>query len=277
MAQFHSFLWLYSIVYMYHIFFIHSSINRHLGCCHVLATVNSAAMNTGVHVSFGAMVFSGSTRRSRIAEKFRRWMMVRVAQQCECAWCHWIIQLNTITMVCFMLCDFYHNNFFFFLMSLFQKRASLSSVGEESACNAGDPGLIPGSWRSPRKGIGDPLQYSWASLMVQLVRNPPATWEAWVQSLGWEDPLEKGKVTHSNTLAWRIPWTVWSMELQRVRHDCATFTFSQKNAVSLEERGRLSPTRGTKHLSFGLLLRQWTGVVGAPVAAGKPSRQKVVL
>ena len=58
-------------------------------------------------------------------------------------------------MVCFMLCDFYHNNFFF-LMSLFHKRASLSSVGEES-CNAGDPGLIPGSGRSAGKGIPTPV------------------------------------------------------------------------------------------------------------------------
>ena len=46
------------------------------------------------------------------------------------------------------------------------------------------------------------------SLVAQLVKKPPAMWETWVQSLGWEDPLEKGKVTHSNILAWRIPWTV---------------------------------------------------------------------
>ena len=46
------------------------------------------------------------------------------------------------------------------------------------------------------------------SLVAQLVKNPPAMWETWVQSLGWEDPLEKGKVTHSSILAWRIPWIV---------------------------------------------------------------------
>ena len=68
-----------------------------------------------------------------------------------------------------------------------------SSVGKESACNAGDPGLIPGSGRSPREGIGYPLQYSWASLVAQLVTNPSAMQETWVQSLGWEDLLEKGK------------------------------------------------------------------------------------
>ena len=60
--------------------------------------------------------------------------------------------------------------------------------------------------------------------MAQLVKNPPAMRETWVQSLGWEDPLEKGKATPSNILAWGIPWTVYSMGSQRVRHDCVTFT-----------------------------------------------------
>ena len=68
-----------------------------------------------------------------------------------------------------------------------------SSVGKESACNAGDPGSIPGWGRSPGKGIGYPLQYSWASLVAQLVKNLPATWETWVQSLGQEDPPGEGK------------------------------------------------------------------------------------
>ena len=83
-----------------------------------------------------------------------------------------------------------------------------SSVGKESACNAGDPGSVPGSGRSPGEGVGYPLQYSWASLVAQLVKNPPAMRETWIQSLGWEDPLEKGKTTHSSILAWRIPWTI---------------------------------------------------------------------
>ena len=65
----------------------------------------------------------------------------------------------------------------------------------------------------------------WASLVAQLVKNPPATWETWVQSLGWEDPLEEGVSTHCSTLAWRITWTVQSMELQKVGHNLATFTF----------------------------------------------------
>ena len=83
-----------------------------------------------------------------------------------------------------------------------------SSVGKESACNAGDPISIPGSGRSAGEEIGYSLQYSWASLVVQLVKNPPAMQETWVQSLGWEAPLEKGKATYSSILAWRIPWTV---------------------------------------------------------------------
>ena len=71
--------------------------------------------------------------------------------------------------------------------------------------------MIPGSGRSVGEGIGYPLQYSWASLVAQLVKNLPAMQETWVLSLGWEDPLEKGKTTHSSILGWRIPWTVQSM------------------------------------------------------------------
>ena len=82
------------------------------------------------------------------------------------------------------------------------------SVGKESTCNAGDPNSIPGSGRSVGEEIGYLLQYSWASLGAQLVKNPPAMQEAWIRSLGWEDPLEKGKATHSSILALRIPWTV---------------------------------------------------------------------
>ena len=83
-----------------------------------------------------------------------------------------------------------------------------SSVGKESTCNTGDPDSIPGSGRSAEKSIGYPLQYSWASLVAQLVKNLPAMWETWDQSLDWEDLLEKGKATHSSILTWRIPWTV---------------------------------------------------------------------
>ena len=85
-----------------------------------------------------------------------------------------------------------------------------SSLGKESSCNAGDPGSIPGSGRSSGEGIGYPFQYSWTSSMAQLVKNSPAMQETWVQSLGWEDRLEKGKATQSSILAWGTPWTVQS-------------------------------------------------------------------
>ena len=83
-----------------------------------------------------------------------------------------------------------------------------SSVGKESTCNAEDPNSIPESGRSTEEGIGYPLQYSWASLVAQLVKNLPAMQETWVRFLSWEDSLEKGKATHSSILAWRIPWTI---------------------------------------------------------------------
>ena len=93
-------------------------------------------------------------------------------------------------------------------MQMFLALSNLSSVGKESACNAGDPNLIPGLGRSAGKGVSHRLQYSWASLVAQLVKNLPAIQETWVQSLGWEDPLEKRKATHSSILAWRISWAV---------------------------------------------------------------------
>ena len=71
------------------------------------------------------------------------------------------------------------------------------------------------------KNLGD---LNRTSLMVQLVKNPPAMRATWVRSLGWEDPLEKGIATHSSILAWRIPWTeepgrLQSIGSQRVGHE----------------------------------------------------------
>ena len=99
-----------------------------------------------------------------------------------------------------------------------------SSVGKESACNGGDPGSIPGPGRSAGEGIGYPLQYSWASLVAQVAKNPPAMQETWVRSLGWEDPLEKGMAAHSSILAWRIPvdrgaWRATVHGVAKSRHD----------------------------------------------------------
>ena len=102
-----------------------------------------------------------------------------------------------------------------------------SSAGKEATCNAGDLDSIPGSRRSPGEGMGYPLQYSWAFLVAQMVKKPPARWETFAQSLGWEDPLEEAMATPSSILAWRIPWTekpggLQSTGSQRVGHDWVT-------------------------------------------------------
>ena len=78
------------------------------------------------------------------------------------------------------------------LAILYLKGFPHSSVGKESTCNAGDAGSIPGLGKPPEEGIGYPLQYSWASLVTQLVKNPPAMQETPVHLLSQEDPLEKG-------------------------------------------------------------------------------------
>ena len=103
-----------------------------------------------------------------------------------------------------------------------------SSVGREYACNAGDPSLIPGWGRPPGEGIGYPLHYSWASLVAQLVKNLPAMLETWVRSLGWEDPLEKGKATHSSIWPGEFhglysPWGCKESDMT----ERATFTFGK--------------------------------------------------
>ena len=86
------------------------------------------------------------------------------------------------------------------MRGIFSGRLPDSSVGKESACNAGDSGLIPGSGRSAEEGIAYPVQYSWASLVAQLVKNLPAMPETQAPSMGWEGPLEERKATHSGLL-----------------------------------------------------------------------------
>jgi len=83
-----------------------------------------------------------------------------------------------------------------------------SSAGKESTCKAGEPSLTPGSGRSAGERIGYPVQYSWAYLVAQMVKNLPAMQKTWVRSLSWEDTLKKGTATHSSILARRIPRTV---------------------------------------------------------------------
>ena len=123
-----------------------------------------------------------------------------------------------------------------------------SSAGKEFACNAGDLGSIPGSGRSPGEGIGYPLQYSWASLVAQPVKNQPAMQETWVWSLGWEDSLKKGMATHSNILAWRIaltekPGRLQSMGSQRVGHNKERLSLSLLlHALQELQRRQWQPT-----------------------------------
>ena len=98
-----------------------------------------------------------------------------------------------------------------------------SSAGKESSCNAGDPGSIPGSGRSTGEAMDYPLQYSWASLVAQTVKNLPAMYETWVRYLGWEDPLEEVMATPV-FLPGESPWPkeparLHSMDSRRVRHD----------------------------------------------------------
>ena len=93
----------------------------------------------------------------------------------------------------------------FIRVFLYKRDFPGSSAGKESTCNAEDPGSIPRLGRSAGERIGYPLQSAWASLVAQLVKNPPAMRETRVQSLSWEDPLEKGMATHSSILAGRIP------------------------------------------------------------------------
>ena len=116
-----------------------------------------------------------------------------------------------------------------------------SSAGKESAWNVGDPSSIPGLGSSPGEGIGYPLQYSWASLVAQVVKNLPAMWETWVWSLNWEEPLEEGMAPHSRILAWRShmdrgAW--WAAELD------VTETLSTRDQV----------VAAVKNAAFPLLL-----------------------
>ena len=109
-----------------------------------------------------------------------------------------------------------------------------SSAGKESACSAGDSGSIPGLGRSPGGGRGYPLQYLGASLVTQLVKSPPAMWETWIRSLGWEDPLEKEMATHFSILAWESPWTEEPGRLQSMG--------PQKSQTLLSDKKTRKPT-----------------------------------
>ena len=101
--------------------------------------------------------------------------------------------------------------------------------------------------RSPREGIGYPLQYPWASLVAQLVKSLPAMWETWVQSLGWEDPLEKGKATHSSI------WTGLGLPyFSYLKKQVVYFSYLKKQVVVLS-----LPLRTTGYFCFHLPLHNF--------------------
>ena len=89
-----------------------------------------------------------------------------------------------------------------------------SSAGKESACNAGDPGSVPGLGRSPGEWIGCPFPYSLASLLAQSIQNLPTFQKTWVRSLGWEHPLEEGWQPTPVYLPGEFPWTEEPSRLQ---------------------------------------------------------------
>ena len=102
----------------------------------------------------------------------------------------------------------------------------VAQLGKSPPAIEGDLGSVPELGRSPGEGIGYPL-HSWASLVAQTVKNPPAMRETWARSLGWEDPLEEGLMTYSSILAWRIPmdraaWgaTVHGHSTHKCTHEC---------------------------------------------------------
>ena len=152
--------------------------------------------------------------------------------------CHDLnIRVHTHIYMCTCIAYLYHNGIwhplFFVAFCVFIVLSFLSlslnavyvtvgspggSAGKESTCNAGDPSSIPGSGSSLGEGIGYPLQYSWASLVAQTVKNLPVMQETWVWSLGWEDPLGEGMATHSTIFNWRIPmdWGAWWATVLRV-------------------------------------------------------------
>ena len=132
-----------------------------------------------------------------------------------------------------------------------------NSVGKESTYNAGDLSSIPGSGRYTGEGIGYLFQYSWASFVTQLVKNLPGMWETWVRSLGWRDPLEKGKTTHYSILPWKVPWAIQSMRSQR--NQPWIFT-------------RMTDAESQASILWLLKVKHW--LIGKDPAAGKGWGQK---
>ena len=141
----------------------------------------------------------------------------------------WIFQLTFKYLKCWTTQEVNSAPFPFFLMLSLSQTKGFTGCGDWHM-------LITGNLCCPNLpydgGATFYFREARASL-AQLVKNPPAMWETWVWSLGWEDPLEKGKATHSSVLAWRIPWTIQSMGSQTAGHNWVTFTFREAMATYL--------------------------------------------
>ena len=109
-----------------------------------------------------------------------------------------------------------------------------------------------------RKAFSNLALHVWASLVAQLVKNLPAMRETWVQILGWEDPLEKGKAAHSRILAWRIPRTIQSIGPQRVGHNWVTFTSIFGHIITFLKHSEF-PSCGIHHQSLTQCLSSFSG------------------
>ena len=117
-----------------------------------------------------------------------------------------------------------------------------------------------------------PLPHSQASLLAQMIKISPAGWETWILFLGWEGLLEKGTATHSNILSWRIPWTVQSMESQRVMQICVCLYKCSQCLYTIADRGALS-----EQLSFMVWLSclGWLWLICLNLRASLPPEQEM--
>ena len=186
----------YSIAYICHISYIHSSVHKHLGCFHILAIWNNAATNIGMHLSFQISVYFSSGHIPEV--KLMDHMLIQFL-----VFVFWVLFL-----FCFVL-FFSETSIMFFTVAApidiptnhihYHQYLSFVYFFIIAILTGGLPGGASG-------------------------KGPTCKWEIWVWSFGQEDPLEKDMATHSSILAWRIPWTeepggLQSIGSHRVRHN----------------------------------------------------------